>query len=430
MPNIQIEELEHNKVKLTFTLTQEEAQPYLQEAAQRISQSSDIPGFRPGKADYDVIKQRFGEMKIYEEALEQIVRKSYVEALLANNIDSVGSPHIDVVKLAPENDIVFTAEVSRMPEVKKLADHKKLSIKSKKVDVKNEDIDLALRDIQRMQTKEVRAASEEQVADNDKIVVSMNMKLEGVPVEGGQSPNHSIYLTEEYYIPGLKEMVVGMKEGEEKTFTLDFPEDHAQKMLAGKPVEFEIVLKELYHLEPPELDDAFAVTLGMKDMEMLRKTLKENIQSEKDREEYARQEKEMLELVAKKSTFDEIPDLLVNEEINKMLGELQRRVESQGADFEKYVESLGKTLAQMKLDFTPQALTRIKVALAMRAIAKQEDVKVSEKELNEELDRIAEPHKENKQAREQIYSPQYRDYMEQIMTNQKVIDLLKEAMVK
>jgi len=225
-------------------------------------------------------------------------------------------------------------------------------------------------------------------------------------------------------------MVVGMKEGEEKVFTLDFPKDHAQEMLAGKPVEFEVKLKELYHLESPDLDDAFAASLGMSDMNKLRDTLKDNLQSEKDQEHQARQEKEMLELLAKKSQYEEIPDLLVNEEINKMIGELRRTVESQGANFDQYLGSIKKTLAELKIDFTPQALIRIQVALAMRAVADTEEISVDEKELDAELDRIAEQYKEQKDAREQIYSPQYRDYMEQMMKNRKVIEFLRSVMIK
>ena len=430
MPNTKIEELEHNKLKLTFTLTQEDAKPYLDEAAQRISTQSKIPGFRPGKAGYEIVKQRVGEMKIYEAALETIIRKSYVQALLANDIDTVGSPKIDVEKLAPENDIVFTAEVSRMPTAKTLADYRKLSVEAKTQKIEDKDIDLALRDIQRMQTKEVRATDKEVVGEADKIVVSMNMKRDGVGVEGGQAPNHAIYLNEDYYIPGLKKEVVGMKEGEERTFTLTFPKDHAQKMLAGKPVEFELALKELYHLEPPTLDDEFAKGLGMKDFAALKDAISKNLLAEKEKEEQARQEREMLEMVATKSKYDEIPDLLLNEEINKMAAELQRAVESQGAEFDKYIESLGKTLAQMKMDFTPQALVRIKVALAMRAVAVAEEIKVEDKELDEELDKVAEQYKENKEAREQVFTPQYRDYMEQMLKNRKVIELLRSVMIK
>ncbi|KKR04273.1 MAG: Trigger factor [Candidatus Uhrbacteria bacterium GW2011_GWF2_39_13] len=429
MPNVEKELLEKNVIKLTFTITQEEAQPYFEKAAERISQQTSIPGFRPGHADYTVVKQRVGEMKIMEEALESLVRKSFVETILAENIDTVGSPKVDVLKLAPGNDVVFTAEVTLMPKTKSLADVKKLSVKAQTTKVEEKEIDLALRDLQRMRTTEVRATAEKTTSLKDKVVIAMNMKLDNVPLEGGQSPNHSVYLNEEYYIPGFKEKLEGMKEGEEKSFTITFPKEHAQEFLAGKDVMFDITLKELYHLQPPELDDAFAAMMGTKDMTTLREIIGKNLLTEKEQESKSKEEKEMLELVANKSQFEDIPDLLINEEINKMILELQRGVEAQGLEFDTYIKNLGKTLAQMKLDFTPQALMRVKVAIVMREIAKQEKIEVDEKELDEELDRIADQYEEAK-TKEQVYSPQYRDYMEQILRNRKVIEYLRGIIIK
>ncbi len=429
MSDVQIENLEKNQIKLTFTVTADEAQPYLEEAATRLSEDSSIPGFRPGKASYDVIKQRFGEMKIHEEALEAIVRKSFVEAVLANDIETVGSPKIDVQTLAPGNDIVFTAEITRMPQITKLVDYKNHTVKAKEAKAEEKDIDLALRDLQRMQTKEVRAEKDSVVGDGDKIVVSMDMKLAGVSVEGGQSPNHAIFMNEDYYIPGLKEQVKGMKEGEKKTFTLPFPKEHVQKMLAGKDVEFEVTVKELFNLQPPALDDIFAKSLGLGGIDALRETLEKNITDEKIREEQARQEKEALEHIAEKSTFEDIPDLLLNEEVNKMIMEFQRNVESQGVEFDQYLKNMNKTLAELKIDFTPQALTRIKVALAMKVIAKQEEITISEKEVDEELDRIAAQY-EDKEMQKKVYSPQYREYAEHMLKNRKVIEHLVQTMIK
>ncbi len=429
MPDIKIEMLEKNQIKLTFTITQEEAWPYLEEAAKRISTQTQIPGFRPGHAGYEIVKQRVGEMKILEEALEPLVRKSYVGAILSENLDTVGSPKIDVEKLAPGNDIVFTAVVTRMPEAKTLADFRKLSVKVRKAAVEEKEIDLALKDLTRMQTKEARAPQSEVVSEKDKVVISMNMKREGVPVEGGQSPNHVVYLTEDYYIPGFKTELIGMKEGEQKTFTLPFPKEHPQKLLAGKDVEFDVVVKELFHLEPPAMDDAFATTLGMKTLQELRDAIKKNLLVEKEQEARVGEEKEMLELLANKSQFDEIPDLLLNEEINKMIGELKRAIEAQGLDFDTYVQNLKKTLAELKLDFTPQGLMRIKVAIAMRDVAKQENVEVKDSELDEELDRLAAQY-EDKETKDRVYSPEYRDHTEQVLKNRKVIELLRGIMIK
>lgn len=429
MSNIQKEILPKNGLKLTFTLTQDEAQPYLEEAAKRLSEQTSIPGFRPGHASFEIVKQRIGEMKILEEALESIVRKSFVSAILEDNIDTVGSPKVDVVKLAPGNDIVFTAEVTLMPHAKSLPDLSKLSVKAQTPTVEDKEIDLALRDLQRMQTSEVRATAQDAVKMGDKVVISMNMKLEGVPVEGGQSPNHAVYLNEEYYIPGFKEKLEGMKEGEKKTFSLAFPKEHVQTMVAGKDVEFDVELKELFHLQPPALDDAFAVALGTKNFEALKDVIHKNLLDEKEHEARTKEEKEMLELVAGKTQFEDLPDLLINEEINKMILELQRAVEAQGLEFDTYVKNLGKTLAAMKIDFTPQALMRVKVAIMMRGVAKEQGIEVTDKELDEELDRAAEAY-EDKETKEKVYSPQYRDYMEQILKNRKVIEHLRKIIIK
>lgn len=429
MPNISVEELEKGQVKLTFTVSVEEQQPFLEAAAEHISEHSTIPGFRPGKAGYEVVKQRVGEAKIMEEALEKIVRTYFVETILKNEIDTVGSPKIDVEKMAAGNELVFTAEVTRMPAVKELADFKKLSVQGNVPEVADKDVKLALKDLTRMQTKEVRAEAGSIVKETDKAVVSMDMKKAGVPIEGGQSPNHAIYLAEEYYIPGFKEQLIGLKEGEAKNFTLPFPADHAQEFLAGQNIDFDVVLKELFHLEPPQMNDAFAQSLGLKDFAMMKDLIHKNLMDEKIREEQMRQEKEVLELIANKTQFENIPDLLLNEEIEKMLRELKSRVEEQGMDFEKYIQSLKKTLVQVKLDFTPQALMRIKVAIAMREIAKRESLTVSDEELDKELDEVAARY-EDAEDKKRIYSPDYRQYFDQVVLNRKVIELVKNAMVK
>jgi trigger factor len=429
MPTVQLENLPKNALKIRVSVPHDEVMPFLEEAAARLSEETSIPGFRPGKAGFEVVKARVGEMKIYEEALERIVRKTFVEAVMANKVETVGSPKIDVEKLAPGNDIVYTAEVALMPKVTKLADWHNLSVSKKTAEANDQDVDLALKDLQRMQTKEVRAESGAVVTDKDKAVVSMVLKKEGVPVEGGSSPNHAVYMSESYYVPGFKEKLVGMKEGEKKSFTLTFPSEHTSKMLSGAAVEFEVTLNEIHHLEHPTLDDAFAASLGQKDMAALRELLKQNIGGEKEQEEKGRQEREILETLAKESRFDDIPDLLLNEEINKMLHELERGASEQGMEFDTYLKSIKKTVAELKLEFTPQALLRIKVALILREIVKMEGIALEAKEVDEALDKIAERY-EDKEARDRIYASEYRDYVEYTLKNRKAIEKLREAMVK
>lgn len=425
MATSKIEQLPKNLVKFTITVPVEELRPYLEAAAVQISENSPIPGFRPGKAPFDVVKQRVGDVKLLEEALEKIVRKTYSDALTEHAVDTVGSPHIDVDKMVPNTDLVYTAEVARLPAVTRLADYTKVTVSPPNKQVTEADIEQAIADLRRMQTKEVRLPTGAAATGTNKIVVAIDMKKAGVPIEGGQSPNHAVYLGEEHYIPGMREQLEGLKEGDKKSFTLNFPKDHASPLLAGSDISFDVTARELYSLETPEFDDAFAVALGQKDAATMKELIRLNLQKEKDAAENQRVEKELLEHVANESRFEDIPDLLVNEEINKMVFELQRNVEAQGLDFDAYMKSLKKTLAEMKMDFTPQALTRIKVALVLKEIARKENIAVDEKDIDEEIDELASRY-ESKEAKQQIFSPTYREYVTTILKNRKTIARIKE----
>lgn len=423
-------ETKDGKVTFTVTVPKEEVQEAMKESAKQISQETKIPGFRPGKADYETIKKRVGEMKILEAALEGIIRDNFIKAMMEENMETVGQPYFNVEKMAPDNDLIFTAEVALFPKVTKLADYEKLSVEKKDTEPTKELIDRAKKDLAMMQTKEIRAEKDYGIAKGDKAVLALGMKKGGVVVEGGESQDHGIYTGETHYVEGFVDQILGLKEGDKKTFTLKFPADHYQKHLAGTDVDFDVEIKEIFKLEAPEINDEFAKSLGVKDAKELEAKLHENLKAENENEERQRQDKEVLDLLADKSTFEKIPDLLVNQEIEKMIHELKHQVESQGANFEDYLKNMKKSMADLKLDLTRNALQRIKVAIILKEVAKKENIKANEKELDTELDKIAEQYKDNEEARKQVFSPQYHDYIAHQMTNRKTIDFLKGKMVK
>ncbi|MEK7105070.1 MAG: trigger factor [Patescibacteria group bacterium] len=429
MPNIKREDLPKRSVKLTIEIPVDEMRVFLEAAAEEISTHSKIDGFRPGHANYEAVKNSVGEMKIMEAAIEPAVRKTFVEAVMNEKLETAGSPEINVEKMAPGNAFVYTATIPLMPDVEKLGDFSKLSVKKGSSEVKEDEIDKALTDLQKMQTVEVRAAGTDVATKDHKAVIDMSMTKDKVAVEGGEAKGYHVYLSEPNYIPGFAEELIGLKENDTKTFTLKFPKEHYQKHLANGDVEFTVNMKELYQLQPPELNDEFATKLGKKDLAELKEALKTNIKEENEHEEERRLEREMLDAVVKESRFTDIPDLLVNDEVNKMTHELEHHVEEQGMPFDQYLKSIGKTLAQLKMDFTVQALQRIKVMLVLRTIGREKNVVVDAKELDIELDRLAGQH-EDKEAKDRIYSPMYREYMEGVMRNKKVIAMLKEAMAK
>ncbi|MFA5945780.1 MAG: trigger factor [Patescibacteria group bacterium] len=429
MPYV-VEKSEKNRVKLTITIPKEAVEAGMRHSAEHLSEDTTIPGFRPGKAPYETIVQRYGEMKILEAATEELIKAAFVEAMLDEDLETVGQPYFNMVKLAPGNEMVFTAEMSLMPEVKKLADYKSFSIKAESTTPSPETIEQAKTDLTRMKMKETRAEAGRVLAQGDKAVVKLTMKKDGVEIEGGSSENHGIYTNEPHYIPGFVEKIIGAKEGEERLFTLKFPADHYQKHLAGKDLDFHVKVNEIFTLDIPALDDEFAKGLGLPSADELMKKLHENLSAEKIEQENRRQEKELLELLAEKSTFDEFSDLLVNQEIDKMVEELKQWVDKNGMEWDKYLVSTNKSITEIKLDFTPQAIIRLKVALVLNEVAKLEKITPTIEEVDHELDELAKTIENNPEAKEYVYSPAFRERIEHQVRNRKTLEFLKKTMVK
>lgn len=425
-----LERVSDTQIKLTVTVPAEQVERAMRHAAEHLSEEVQIPGFRPGKASYDVIKERFGEMKLLETASEELIRTTFVAAMLDEDLETVGQPYFNVEKMAPGNDMVYTAEIALMPGVTKLAEYRELSVKPEATEPTKEIIDQAKKDLLRMRTKEVRADKDHALAKGDKVVINMTMKKDGVVLEGGEAQNHGVYTAESYYIDGFIEKILGAKEGEERSFTLAFPKEHYQKHIAGQDVDFTIVVKEIFTLEAPVFDDTFASGLGFKTVAELETQLTKNIAEEQQEKEARRQEKELLELLASKSTFSDISDLLINTEIEKMINELRQWVTENGMEFNDYLKSINKTVPQIKLDLAPQALTRLKVAIVLNEVAKLEKIAPTDQVIDAEVDKVAAQVDKDPQAKEFVFSPQYRDRLEVQLRNKMTVDFLKGIMIK
>jgi trigger factor len=425
-----LERLNDTQIKITVTVPVEQVERGMRHAAEHMTEDSAIPGFRPGKAPYEVVKEKIGEMKLLEHAAEEIVRATLSAALIEEDLNIVGQPYFTMEKMVPGNELIYSAEIALMPEVTKLADYNSLSIKAESVEAGDDIFNQAKKDLLRMRTVEVRASQDHELKKGNKTIVNMTMKRNGVVLEGGEAQNHGIYTGEEYYIDGFIEQIIGAKEGEERTFQLKFPKDHYQKHLAGEPVDFTVKINEIHTLEAPNYDEAFATGLGFKSLEELEIKLRENLQQEKTEQETRRQEKAMLELLAEKSSFPMISDLLLNQEIDKMIYELRQWVTQNGMEFDEYLVSVKKSVTDLKLDFAKQALIRIKVALILEEVAKQEKIAPTPEEIDTEVDRIGEAVAKDPAAKEHIFSPEYRDRIEAQLRNRKTVDLLKAKMVK
>jgi trigger factor len=428
MPTTEIKK-DGAQVTLTITVTPDELFPFLENAAKEISREKTIRGFRPGSAPYNEVAKEFREMTILEAALNSIVRKTFVKAVKDHQLNTIGAPEINVTTMAPGNNLVYEAVVALVPKIKKLTDWKNISIKRFEVVVSDKEVKQSLDGLARMQTKEIRATKTEKLGKSDKAVVDLDIKKDGVSIDGGQTKGSFVFMNQESYLPGLPEKIEGMTEDEQKTIQLVFPKEHFQKNLAGAKVDVVVKLKEIFHLETPSVDDAFAESLGFDSLKSLEDKLKENILEEKTNEAELKQEKEILEEIAKKSEFEEMPAKLIEGETDKMLHELQRQVHDYGLEFEQYLSSLKKTVEELKKDFAPQAKRRLEIALLLKEIANAEHVEVGDTELDEFIGSITKDVKDV-DARKMALSEEYKEYQRNIMLNRKTIDLLKQIMIK
>jgi trigger factor len=424
-----IKPLPKSQVEITFELTAEELKPYFARAIEKISSQKPIEGFRPGKAPYDILKQHYGEMKIYGEAADLAIPEKLFEAIKEGSFDVIEQPQVDIIKLAPANSFIFKATLTLLPKIIELGDFKKIEVKRKETKTEESQIDNLLKEVQNMRAKEI--AEDKVVEKNDKVEVDYDISIDHVALETGLARKYPIIIGTGHFLPGFEEQVIGMKKGETKEFKLTFPEKHYDKKLAGKEANFKVTINNVYRLELPEINDEFAKSLGaFEKLEDVKKQLRMNITEEAKAKEDQRIEIEMLEKIVDISKFEDIPPSLVDSEAHKMIHELEENVETQGIKFDDYLMSIKKNHDQLLLDFASQALKRVKTALIIKEIAKQEKIQVEPKEIDAEVEKTVAQYPDNDDIKKQIRSEAYRHYLENVLTNRKVIDFLKSIIVE
>ena len=262
--------------------------------------------------------------------------------------------------------------------------------------------------------------------DGDKVIANIEMFLDNVPVDGGQSQGTAIILGKNYLIPGFDNKLAGIKKDEAREFDLPYPKDHHQANLAGKLVQFKVKVKEIYDRQIPELNNELAKGMGAKSAEELEKNIKENLKKEKEQQAEQELEIKIIDKILDKTKFGDIPEILINHEAESMLNELEQTVTSRDGKFSDYLSSLNKTRDQLTLDLLPNAIKRVKSALAIRQIAILEKLSVDEKEIDKKIEELLKQYKGYEKVEERVKEPNYRLYLHNSLINNKVIAKLKE----
>lgn len=424
---------EEGKLIFTIEVPFEDYKADVEHAAAHISEHVEIQGFRPGKAPYNVVSAKVGEMSIYEEAMQNIVEKAYYEALKSQDIkDKVFyEPEIKIEKLAPGNPIVFTAELMLVPEVK-LGKYDNLKIKKTKQDTNSKEfkdkVEKTLQELQRMRAKE-ESKNDGVIEDGDMADIDLDLFINGVPLENGSYKNFKEEVKKERFIPGYYEQLLGMKVGDSKEFELTFPENYFEKKLANKKVLFKAKVNAINKIVLPEINDEFAKGLKFDNIEAFKKQIEDNILLEDSGKEEEKLSIEMLEAIIKNSKISEIPARLVLLESKKMINELRNNVEQSGMDFENYKSSIKKTEEELQDEFKGKAEERIKMSLVIDKIAEAEKIEVSQEELNNEIESAKKyyaSHPDFETIKHNLEHPEYQEQVKRVLKNEKVMKFLKE----
>lgn len=419
--NITVDQQPKSTAKVRVEASPEEFKPDLDAAVQRISSSMKFDGFRPGKAPYDVVIKRVGEQEVWQEAVETLVRRTFVQAVKEHQLKTVGQPQIGIEKLAPGNPVIYTAVVALLPDVT-LPDFLKLSAKRNNVPVTDADVTKSVEDLRKIIATEKPV--ERPAKMGDRVEIDVDVYVDKIPVEGGKSRKHPATLGEGNFIPGFENNVVGMTTGQTKEFVLKFPKEYHAKNLAGKDAEFKVTVQKVAELELPNIDDMFAKTVAnLGTIDELKGRLKEDLETDRRKREEQVFEVALLEELVKHTKFTDIPDVLIENELDRMVGELKHDVSHRGMKFEDYLSSMKKDEATLRKELTNGANQRVKTALAIRKIAETEKIGVNDEEIKAEIE-VARQQTPPEQHG-QFETEDFREYVHSVLTNRKAIDLVK-----
>jgi len=418
-------DLEKSQIELTIELSAEEFAPYIEKGAKKVAEEVKIEGFRKGKVPMDILKQKIGEMAILEEAANIAIHKTIDEAVEKNTMDrqAIGQPQVNITKLAPNNPMEYKVIISLLPTIA-LGKYKDLNLKVEKTEVSDKDIETTITELRDIRAQE--ALVDREIKKGDKAIVDIKMLMDKVQLEDGDHKEFAILVGKDYFIPGFDDHLIGAKQGDERSFDLIYPENHHRKDLAGKKVDFIVKIKSVYERIIPELNDEFATFFQLKNLAELKKSLKENIEHEKQHQADMRNESALIGKIVEDTKFGELPEEIVTSESRNMMMELEQDVVRQGGKFEDYLGHLKKTKDQLILEMLPNAVKRVKSALVIRELAIVEDIVATEKEIHEKIDAIKKQYVGNAEVLKMVEEHGYHHYITNILTNEKVISKLKE----
>lgn len=419
-----IEKIEGNKVSLKIEVSYEDFEKEIQKAYNKTKGRFNIPGFRKGKVPRKIIEANYGEGVFYEDAINSAFPPAYEKAIEDHKLEPIDRPSLDLEEIKKGEPVILLVEVEVKPEVK-LGEYKGIEVEKKEYNVTEEDINNELKNIQERNARVVEV--EDRAAENgDILTIDYSGSVDGVLFDGGTAENQQLELGSDSFIPGFEEQLVGANKGAEVDVKVTFPEEYHSEDLSGKDAVFKVKVHEIKAKDLPALDDELAKDVSEFDtLEELKQDLKKGLEEQAEKREKADFENAVIDKVAEGSEV-ELPEVLVESQIDANVREFGQRLSYQGLQLEKYLELTGVKMSEFREQFTEDSKKIVKADLVLEAISEKEGFEATDEDVEKELEEIAKQYNQKIEAVKERFGEDDLEYIKMGIVKTKAIEFLVE----
>ena len=420
--SVQVEKLEKNMAKLTIEVSAEQFKDAMQKAFNKNKNRFNIPGFRRGKAPMSMIEKMYGEGVFYEDAADEAINATCMDAMNESGLDIVSRPEVTVEQIGKDQPFIYSALVAVKPEVT-LGEYKGIEVQKADAEVTDADVEAELKRVQDQNARLV-TVEDRPVADGDQTVIDFEGYVDGKTFDGGTAEDFQLTIGSHAFIDTFEEQLIGKNIGEECEVNVTFPTEYHAKELAGKPATFKVTVKEIKVKELPELDDEFASEVSEFETRDEYKTdIRAKLSERKQKAAASENENRVVDKVVENASM-EIPDRMLDGQIDNMVQEMARNMESQGLSMDLYLKYTGMTMDQIREQMRPQAEKRIKTRLTLEAVVKAENIQTSDERLDEEIQKLADNYKMEADKLKEYMTDRDKDQMKEDIAVQEAVDFL------
>lgn len=422
--SVQVEKLDHNMAKLTIEVSADELEKAINTAYNKQKKQISVPGFRKGKVPRAMIEKMYGAGVFYEDAANTLMQQTYPSAIDESGLDIVSCPSVDVVQIEKGQPFIYTAEVAVKPEVT-LGKYMGVTVTKIDTTVTDEEIDAEI-EKQRNTNARTVTVTDRAVEMGDTAVIDFEGFVDGVAFEGGKGENHSLEIGSHSFIDTFEDQLVGKNTGDEVDVNVTFPVDYQAADLAGKPALFKVKINEIKAKELPELDDEFAQDVaGLDTLAEYKEDVKKNLTEKKEAEARRTKEEEAIKKIVDKSKMD-IPEAMIDTQCENMIDEFAQRIAQSGLSMEQYLQFSGMTVDGLKEQVRPEAVDRISNTLVLEQIAKDENIEVTDADIDEELEKMAKAYGMEVDKLKGYMGDAEKESMKKDLSLNKAVDLIME----